>query len=571
MPNFPVKTALALATAILALAAYRLADPTKGLSPTIFPEAAHLTLLRKNPANLPPQTAYPTPFNRVQGDNAPSRPRHDVMRDANGHLTYDGCAVPNDPLPPGNGILPDRQPPVSPYLFDPCRNLDPFFAALRSLETNPTALDEGKPKVVTILHYGDSPTTADLITGDLRDLLQQRFGDAGRGFLLTAKPWAWYQHRGVDLADKNWQISTAVGKGRPEVYGLGGASFQGGPEASTRITLQTPTQPAATLEISYLAQPAGGTLAVAANGTPLETFSTALNTTRPAWHTLPLPPGTGTIDLKPTSGTVKLFGETLLTGRPGVVYDSLGLNGASTSVLSNGFNAEAWQIELQHVNRTLVIINYGTNESSYGPYVDKLYEPTLRTAITRIRTALPREPILIMSPMDRGRRSGVDQIETYDTIPRIIAIERRVAAEQNCAFFDTFNAMGGDGTMARWYTAHPRLVAGDLIHPTPQGAALVAHLFVHDLSLAYDRYLSSVPPPPAQTASANPTPRPIPQPTSSPIAQSAPRPIPTPASQPTIPSPVTSKPKPSAAGDPLPPPTPQPTPPPTTTLEAPQA
>jgi len=195
------------------------------------------------------------------------------------------------------------------------------------------------------------------------------------------------------------------------------------------------------------------------------------------------------VDLRPVSGTVRLFGETFRTSGRGVVYDSLGLNGASTTVLSNGFNAAAWATELRHEHPALVIINYGTNESGFGSYVDKYYEPSLRTAIKRIKAALPGTPILVMSPMDRGLRSGVDEIHTYDTIPRIVAIQRRVAAEQGCAFFDTFDAMGGDGTMARWYDGHPRLVSGDLIHPTPQGAAIVAQLLVKDLMTGYDQYL----------------------------------------------------------------------------------
>ena len=44
------------------------------------------------------------------------------------------------------------------------------------------------------------------------------------------------------------------------------------------------------------------------------------------------------------------------------------------------------------------------------------------------------------------------------TIPRIVALQQRVAHETGCAFFDTYTAMGGEGTMARWYGAHPRLV-----------------------------------------------------------------------------------------------------------------
>ena len=555
--NFPTKTAFAFTTALAALALYRAYDKTKGLSPAIFPEATHFTLLRHQPAASAPQQAATTPLNGIQQTQP-------ATTTAPNGAKADGTPCPIVGIAPSHGARPNRAP-ISPYLIDDCGTLDPFLASLNALERYPAATQDGKPRVVTILHYGDSPTTADLITGDIRELLQQRFGDAGRGFLLSAKPWAWYQHRGVDLADKNWQISTAVGKGRPEVYGIGGASFQGDSTATTHITLKDPTQ--TSIEISYQAQPTSAPITVSANGTQIDNLNTADPTPHPMWHTTQLPPQTRTIDLHPT-GPVRLFGETLLTGHPGVLYDSLGLNGASTSVLSNGFNAEAWQAELRHTQPALVIINYGTNESSYAPYVDKLYEGTLRTAIARIRTALPGVPILVMSPMDRGRRAGVDQIETYDTIPRIIAIERRVAADLNCAFFDTFDAMGGDGTMSRWYTGHPRLVAGDLIHPTPQGAAIVAHLFVHDLSLAYDRYLghqptqSSTKPVAAFTA---PTPNPPHnlssfaegsaagvggEPASRPANTSAPA-MAEPKSSDPIP-----RPKPSAAGEPVPAPPP---------------
>jgi hypothetical protein len=74
------------------------------------------------------------------------------------------------------------------------------------------------------------------------------------------------------------------------------------------------------------------------------------------------------------------------------------------------------------------------------------------------------------------------------TIPEIVGIQREVAAETHCAFFDTYDAMGGDGTMGRWFTASPRLVTADLLHPTPQGATLVAGLFVDQLGLGYNRW-----------------------------------------------------------------------------------
>jgi len=437
--NAVLKTVLAIATGGAVLVSWRaFVDPAKGISPGIFSEAAKVELFRHPPAP----------------------------------------AVVVVPTKPGARVA------VSDYFVDDSGAIDSFFAALHRLEL---PAGDGAPQVVTVLHYGDSPTTADLITGDVRSMLQKRFGDGGHGFLLTAKPWAWYQHRGVDISDRGWTASTAVGKMRDDTYGVGGASFEGTSGASSHITLRDSYQ--RTMEVAYLGRPGGGTVSVTANGAEVGTFSTAAESVGPAWHTVTLPEGTTSVDVKPVSGAVRLFGETFRTSGRGVVYDSLGLNGASTTVLSNGFNATAWTAELQHERPALVIINYGTNESGFGSYVDKYYEPSLRTAIKRIKAALPGVPILVMSPMDRGLRSGVDEIHTYDTIPRIVAIQRRVAAEQGCAFFDTFDAMGGDGTMARWYMGHPRLVSGDLIHPTPQGAAMVAQLLVKDLMTGYEQYL----------------------------------------------------------------------------------
>ena len=60
--------------------------------------------------------------------------------------------------------------------------------------------------------------------------------------------------------------------------------------------------------------------------------------------------------------------------------------------------------------------------------------------------ALPNTSILIMSPMDRGERSGANQITTMRAIPEIVAIQQRVAERTGCGFFNTYHAMGANGT-----------------------------------------------------------------------------------------------------------------------------
>jgi lysophospholipase L1-like esterase len=469
--GFPSKTALAILVFVVALTFWHVRfDRSKGFTADILAQAFHLTW--------------------------PQRPA--------------------PPAPPPPAPVSAKLPPPSPLFDDDAHELDPFFAALWKLEQDKSGV------VVTIVHYGDSPTTADLITGDVRAQLQSRFGDAGRGYTLIARPWAWYGHRGVQMSDHGWKIRTGVGLVREGVYGLGGAAFEGQPGAWSKFTLTESSQSAA--EIEYLAHPGGGTFTVQADGVPIAEQSTNVESNSssnsasnsgavPASKVLtqsvvslkvPLPPGTKTVTLQPTAGTVTLFGVDFRRGTSGLLYDSLGLNGATTSVLARVLAPDLWRQELDHAGPTLIVVNYGSNESSFGDFVHKQYASELRLAIERIRKAAPNASILIMSPMDRGQRQGLDDIETMSTIPEIVAIQRQVAADTHCAFFDTYDAMGSNGTMARWYAASPRLVTADLLHPTPQGATIVATLFVQQLSLRYDRWKMqqgiALPPPPASAA-----------------------------------------------------------------------
>jgi lysophospholipase L1-like esterase len=316
--------------------------------------------------------------------------------------------------------------------------------------------------------------------------MQSRFGDAGRGYTLIAKPWAWYGHRGVEISDHGWKMRTGVGLMREGIYGLGGAAFEGQPGAWSKFRLTESQQ--TVVNVEYLAKSGGGTFAVEADDRRLVEQTTSSETQEAESVKVELPPDTKTVSIRPTSGTVTLFGADFRRGPNGLLYDSLGLNGATTSVLARVLQPVLWKQELERAAPALVVVNYGSNESSFGAFVHKQYAAELRLAIQRIRLAAPGVPILVMSPMDRGERAGMNDIETMSTIPEIVAIQRQAAAETHCAFFDTYDAMGGDGTMARWYVASPRLVTADFLHPTPQGATIVAELFVEQLGLGYNRW-----------------------------------------------------------------------------------
>jgi lysophospholipase L1-like esterase len=359
-------------------------------------------------------------------------------------------------------------------LLDPHRTLDHFYQALL----------QGGP--VRVLHYGDSPTTGDLITSDARALFQKQFGDAGAGFVLIAKPWAWYYHRGVEMDSSKWTIDVAGDTQiKDGLHGLGGASFQGVPGAVASFTVKDGERSA---EVAYLEQPEGGTFSFEADGTQVKTVETAAEERRPAWASFELPAGSKKFTVRVESGRVRLYGVEFSKSRPGVLYSSLGVNGANITLLSHAFNGTHWAAQLHHYRPDLVVLAYGTNESGFPKFVDSTWGGELKSAVKRLQTALPEASILLMSPMDRGERNERGEIETIAAMPRLVKIEARVADETGVAFFNTFQAMGGDGTMARWYAAEPRLVGADFIHPMPAGAKIVGELLYGSLRDGYNEY-----------------------------------------------------------------------------------
>lgn len=375
---------------------------------------------------------------------------------------------------------------------DPARALDPFFAQLMQTEAK-------QPGAVTrITHYGDSPITNDGITSTVRRVMQEHYGDAGHGFILIDKPWAWYGHQAITFTSGgDWDNSPMMGaKESDGDFGLGGVSFRAnGPGKYARFAPASEGETGknfSRMEVYYLEQPGGGQFSVDVNGADAQTVSTAADAATSGFYEIKAANnGQNTFNVKSVSGNVRLFGAVIENEGPGVVYDSLGVNGAYAGLLATAMNADHWAQQLQHRNPNLVIINYGTNESQYASD-DQMarYDKDLREVIRRVRVALPNVSILIVTPMDRGKRVAGGKIITLPSIPKIVEMQRRVALETGCAFFNTFAAMGGDGTMAKWAEGKGKnhLVGGDLTHPTAEGSEIVGRLIFEGINDSYLKY-----------------------------------------------------------------------------------
>jgi lysophospholipase L1-like esterase len=362
---------------------------------------------------------------------------------------------------------------TGPLLEDPTDSLRAFHAALLRSE-------QGQ-HVVRISHFGDSPITGDLISGEARQRFQRLYGDAGHGWILPGRPWEWYGHLGVTLDDEGWTIhSPAAACSRDRAYGFGGASFSTRGVATTRLTTTKHT-PFQRLELHYLAQPKGGSLQLKVDG-EVSTLSTQRAAVGPAAEVIELKEdATHAVTLRTLGdGEVTLYGLVLERSAHGVVYDALGANGGAIRHLSLMDEAN-WIPALKLRRPDLVILAFGTNESGYVNVPGPTYEQDYRKVIARLREALPGVAILIMAPMDRAERSPSGEIVTMPSIPRLVAAQRKLALATGCAFFNTYQAMGGEGSALRWYKVSPRLMAGDFTHPSRSGADRVAKVLVESL------------------------------------------------------------------------------------------
>ena len=115
------------------------------------------------------------------------------------------------------------------------------------------------------------------------------------------------------------------------------------------------------------------------------------------------------------------------------------------------------------------------------------YEREYTRVVRKFKAGRPGASCMIMSLIDHAARLE-GAVRTRSIVPRLVSSQRKVALEQGCAFFDTFTAMGGMNSFARWLRARPQLGAPDLAHPTLAGQGVIATLVYRALMHEYAAY-----------------------------------------------------------------------------------
>jgi lysophospholipase L1-like esterase len=358
----------------------------------------------------------------------------------------------------------------------PAGSLTTFYAALRELECG------SRKSHVRVAWLGDSHAQADFWTGTVRQALQQRFGDAGPGFVHIG--FREYRHDGVRVAvHGRWRMRpkkpATTERYQDGNLGLGGlltAGYAEEPFASLELTDPGLGAQSVGWDVCYKLGQASDELRVGLAGAPAQSVKGGgkLGALR---HLMLKGHGLGKLEVTSVNGKPELCGvliETDPASKAGVVLDNLGLNGARYAT-ALAWDPAFWGAELARRNPELVVLEFGGNEASDVTPRPEDYKRQVQSLMKRIRTVRADVSCLVVGLAERSDKEA--------RIPTIRDAQRDAAAEAGCMFWDTYEVMGGKGSMKRW--VDEKKAGEDAIHLLPRGYAELGTKLVADLLAGY--------------------------------------------------------------------------------------
>ncbi|CAN5899776.1 hypothetical protein BH11MYX3_BH11MYX3_41140 [soil metagenome] len=325
-------------------------------------------------------------------------------------------------------------------------------------------------RAVRVSWYGDSVVATDAIPGRLRTKLQGALGDGGPGFIALVPPHRFVGHEAITRGSSgNWAthaISTLqIADG---LYGAGGATAEGD---DARATIKLVAGTVTNLDLHYLTQPKGGTVVITADGVEAVRAETKGDTKEAKYAIATLEKGASTFKIELT-GRVRTFGLQLENAR-GVVVDNLGIVSVNVKSFAN-HNPASFAGGLVHRGSDLIMIMIGANEAQWlgpGDRDTKLYQANYEKVLGPLRKARPDASCLVVSPTDQAEAKD-DGYPSRPVMPLLVDAQRKAAHASGCAFFSTYDWMGGKGSAEKWF--RKGLVGTDFQHLSHKGANKLA-------------------------------------------------------------------------------------------------
>lgn len=341
-----------------------------------------------------------------------------------------------------------------------------------------------KPEAIHIAYFGDSMIEGDLITMDLRSLMQRKFGGNGVGFMPVTSVTAGFRttinHQFNDL----WSTYNFI-KRPPQKNKLGwsGFTFVGKEGASVNFAKARGCSAFKNVKLYFK-----NTLECSYKINTGEKSNIIRIAAADSIQTLDIHDNIEFDNLKieVLSGEPEIFGFNFENGS-GVYVDNYSFRGTSGIPLAD-IDQEMFSFTAKRMNCKMVILHYGLNVVGHDAGDYSWYLKPFQKTIKKIKDAFPNATIVIASVGDKSYKNG-QQHQTEPDIPLFVGMQAKLAKEENVVFWNMYRAMGGYNSMKRWVEESPKRAAKDYTHLNHEGAKEVATLFYNWLMDEYNIYL----------------------------------------------------------------------------------
>ncbi len=187
-------------------------------------------------------------------------------------------------------------------------------------------------------------------------------------------------------------------------------------------------------------------------------------------------------------GITELYGISL-DNSWGVAVDNIPLRGSSGLVFSK--TDTKFLVEMyKKLNVRMLILQFGGNIVPLNADDYSFYEKYFRRELNIIKEMLPEVPVIVIGPSDMSIKEA-DKFVTYPNLTKVRDAIKNATLGSGYAFWDMFEAMGGENSMPSWVDADPPLAVPDFVHFTVRGAKVMAEMFYNAFIYEYYRWLDT--------------------------------------------------------------------------------
>jgi len=352
-------------------------------------------------------------------------------------------------------IVPETPKPVIPkVVVDSTTDSRVFLQAFYA------SLAESSERKIRVIHYGDSQIEEDRMTQQIREVLQARYGGKGVGLMPLAQTIPTLTVK-QELRMSGRFTMPANGPRRYLVYG---------PKPTQRTDgLYGPMGQVAVMNDSLVK----GSEDVTAICKPI--VKTALYE---RWQVF----ADSSVHYTFAGDTVQLSGKGSAYGlsqqsKTGIIVDNVPMRGCLGLVFTK-IDSEQLRTFYEKENVRLIIMQFGGNAipSNQNPSTISAIVKGLREQVQYLRACAPEASILFIGPSDM--LTQIDgEWQTYPMVPYMDKLLRKMALEENIAYFSLFRWMGGAGSMMRWQEVG--LAGSDGVHFHRSGARKAGNAVVN--------------------------------------------------------------------------------------------